>query len=125
MFTMSLQTARKTSPAMRGTIEKLITISRENNSVFWRDIAERLNAGSRRYSSINVGKISRLATEGETVVVAGSVLGSGFVDKKVTVSALAISENARKKLEENGSTFKSLEELAAENPKGSNLRILR
>ncbi|MCL5679015.1 MAG: 50S ribosomal protein L18e [Candidatus Thermoplasmatota archaeon] len=110
---------------MRGTIEKLITISRENNSVFWRDIAERLNAGSRRYSSINVGKISRLATEGETVVVAGSVLGSGFVDKKVTVSALAISENARKKLEENGSTFKSLEELAAENPKGSNLRILR
>ena len=122
---MSLQTARKTSPAMRGTIEKLIMISRENNSVFWRDIAERLNAGSRRYSSINVGKISRLATEGETVVVAGSVLGSGFVDKKVTVSALAISENARKKLEQNGSTFKSLEELAAENPKGSNLRILR
>ena len=76
---MSLQTARKTSPAMRGTIEKLITISRENNSVFWRDIAERLNAGSRRYSSINVGKISRLASDGETVVVAGSVLGSGFV----------------------------------------------
>ena len=97
---MSLQTARKTSPAMRGTIEKLITISRENNSVFWRDIAERLTAGSRRYSSINVGKISRLASDGETVVVAGSVLGSGFVDKKVTVSALAISENARKKLEE-------------------------
>jgi large subunit ribosomal protein L18e len=125
MFTMSLETHRKSSPAMKETIEKLITISRDNQSAFWRDIAERLTGGRRRYSAINVGKISKLANDGETVVVAGAVLGSGFIDKKVTVSALSISENARKKLEENGSTFKSLNELAAENPKGSNLRILR
>lgn len=122
---MSLETHRKSSPAMKETIEKLITISRDNQSAFWRDIAERLTGGRRRYSAINVGKISKLANDGETVVVAGAVLGSGFIDKKVTVSALSISENARKKLEENGSTFKSLNELAAENPKGSNLRILR
>ncbi|MEM0155611.1 MAG: 50S ribosomal protein L18e [Thermoplasmataceae archaeon] len=122
---MSLETHRKSSPAMKGTIEKLITISRDNQSVFWRDIAKRLNGGRRRYSSINVGKISKLAAEGETVVVAGSVLGSGFIDKKITVSALSISENARKKLEDNGSKFKSLDELASENPKGTNLRILR
>lgn len=122
---MSLQTTRKSSPTMKETIEKLISISRDNQSIFWRDIAERLIGGRRRYSAVNIGKINRLTSSGETVVVAGSVLGSGFIDKKITISALAITDNARKKLEENGSSFKSLEELATENPKGSNLKILR
>lgn len=125
MVTMSLTAEKKTSKYLKDTISTLNTISRENNAPFWRDIAVRLTGGDRRKAEINVGKIGRLSNDGETIVVAGSVLGSGYFDKKVTVSALKISDKAREKITESGSVFKTLEELAAENPKGTNLKILR
>ena len=125
MIAMSLNVDRKSNTKLKDTIMKLNTISRENGGALWRDIAERLSGGERRYSSVNVGKLSRLASDGETVVVAGTVLGSGYVDRKITVSALRVSAKAKEKIEQNGGSVKTLEELAQENPKGTNVRIMR
>jgi large subunit ribosomal protein L18e len=126
MVTMSLKVERKSNPYLKDTILNLSKISREAGSVFWRDIAERLSEGRERYASINLGKIDRLVKDGETVVVPGSVLGSGYFEKKkVTVSALSISEKAREKLTSSGSKFITLEDLAKDNPKGTNFKILR
>lgn len=125
MVAMSLNVDRKSNAKLKNTIMKLNTISRENGGALWRDIAERLSGGERRYSSVNVGKLSSLAADGETIVVAGSVLGSGYVDRKITVSALRVSTKAREKIEKSGGSVKTLEELAEENPKGTNIRIMR
>ncbi|AKA49664.1 50S ribosomal protein L18e [uncultured archaeon] len=122
---MSLKANRKSNPLLKDVINGLIEVSRESGSLIWRDIAKRLNGGDRRYASVNVSKISRLSSDGDLVVIPGSLLGSGYIDKKVTVSALRISDKAKKKLDEAGGSYKPLLELAKENPKGTNVRIMR
>jgi large subunit ribosomal protein L18e len=125
VLNMSIRSNRKTSDSLKLTISGLLEISRKENSAFWRDIAERISVGRRRYASVDVGKIERLCSDGDTVVVAGSVLAGGYFQKKITVSALRASEAAKEKIKIGGGTFKPLEELAKENPKGTNLKIIR
>ncbi|MCL4451215.1 MAG: 50S ribosomal protein L18e [Candidatus Thermoplasmatota archaeon] len=122
---MSLNGKNKDSNEIVDTIDTLVRVSRENSSAMWRDIAERLSGGSRRYASINVGKINKLSNDGDVVIVPGSVLGSGVINKKVTLSALRISKSAMQKLQKSGSSFKPIRELATENPKLKNPKILR
>ena len=122
---MSLNGKNKDSNEIADTINTLVKISRENGSAMWRDIADRLSGGGRRYASINVGKINKLSNDGDVVIVPGSVLGSGIINKKVTLSALRISKSAMQKLQKSGSSFKSIREFAAENPKLKNPKILR
>ena len=122
---MSITVERKTSSEVRETIMKLAQVSRESNSVFWRDIAERISGGRRRYASVDLGKIERLCAEGDTVVVPGTVLGGGEIEKKITISAIRASTSAIEKIGKSGSTFKKLSDLAIENPKGTNIKIIR
>ncbi|MEM3675540.1 MAG: 50S ribosomal protein L18e, partial [Thermoplasmataceae archaeon] len=97
----------------------------ESGSAFWRDIAERLVNGKHRLAATNLGKIEKLSSDGDIMVVPGSVLGSGYFNRRAVVSSLRVSSSAKKKIEESGSTYKTLVELANENPKGTNLRIIR
>ena len=122
---MSLNGKNKESNEIADTIDTLVKVSRENSSAMWRDIAERLSGGSRRYDSINVGKINRLSNDGDIVIVPGSVLESGIINKKVTLSALKISKSAMEKLQKSGSSFKPIKQFATENPKVKNPKILR
>ncbi len=122
---MSINANGKESESIAETIHLLVKTAREQDSKIWRDVAGRLEGGSRRYASINVGKISRLSHDGDTVLIPGSVLGAGRIDKKITVVALRASESAIRKLKEAGSTFKSLSDLVSSDPKAKNVRILR
>ena len=122
---MSLNGKNKESNEIADTIDTLVKVSRENSSTMWRDIAESLSGGSRRYASINVGKINKLSNDGDIVIVPGSVLGSGVINKKVTLSALKISKSAMEKLQKSGSSFKPIKQFATENPKVKNPKILR
>ncbi|MGP6220906.1 50S ribosomal protein L18e [Caldiplasma sukawensis] len=124
MVKMSLRADRKENPDLKKVIEELNRVSRENNSPFWRDIAERLAAPSQNHAEVNVGKIGNLLNENEVAVIPGKILGAGYISKKVKVSAFSISEKARKKLEEAGSQFISILDLAQSSPKGSNIKIL-
>ncbi len=124
-ISMSLNAENKTSEPLRNIISGLLEVSRNSNAPFWRDIAERLVAGRRRYASVDVGKIERLVSDGDTVVVPGSVLAGGYLQKKVTISAFRASPAAIKKIELGGGSFKGLNELAKENPKGTNIKIIR
>lgn len=72
-----------------------------------------------------VGKINRYASENEVVVVPGKLLGAGEIEKKVTVAAYRSSGQARDKIEKAGGKSLSIEELVAQNPKGSRVRIMR
>lgn len=122
---MSLKPDNKENPFLMETIEELTRISRESSSPFWRDVAKRLNGSNKNHASLNIGKLEGLVEDGETVVVPGSLLGTGYFEKKATLSALRISKSAEEKIRKSGGVTKSLVELARENPKGTNIKILR
>ncbi len=122
---MSIKVERKTSVYLKGVINDLLERSRDSQSVFWRDIASRLNSSRCHYAAVNLGKLDRFVGDGETVVIPGTLLSSGVLHKKIKISALNASEKAIEKLSESGSEFIELRELAKENPKGTDLKIIK
>jgi len=117
-------TTVKTNPALTRLIEDLRTLSREQGAPIWRDIAERLAARRRHWHEVNLSRVSRVAKDGETVVVPGVLLGAGDLTKRVTIATYRASAGARAKVEKAGGTLLGLRDLAASNPKGSGVRIV-
>ncbi|MGP6207553.1 50S ribosomal protein L18e [Cuniculiplasma sp. SKW3] len=125
MVKMSLKTSNKTDLNVKETVEHLNAVSRENQTPLWRDIAERIGGPRKNYASINIGKISKVCNDGDTVVVPGKILGGGYVEKKLKLSALYISEKALRKISEAGGEFIPLKAIADKIPKGTNVKIMR
>ena len=122
---MSVSPKSKENESIVNNIESLLKISRESSSNFWRDIARRMASGRRRYASINLYKIDMLTKEGDTVLVPGTILSVGELTKNITISSFRISRKAMEKIIKARAKFKSLSELSSENPKGTNIKILR
>ncbi len=116
--------SRKSNPNLVTLIQRLKDVGRVNEAPVWRDIALRLESPAKNWAEINVGKINRYADEDEIVVVPGKLLGAGEIEKKVTVAAYRASVQARDKIEKAGGRSMSIEELVAQNPKGSKVRIM-
>jgi len=70
-----------------------------------------------------VSKINRYSEANDTIVVPGKVLSTGTIEKRVTVAALAFSKKAFEKISSIGKCV-SIEELMANNPKGSGVKII-
>lgn len=115
---------RKTNRNLVELIHELKKKAHENEAPIWRDVARRLEVPSRNWAEVNVSKIARYAGENETIIIAGKLLGSGNIDKKVTVAAYRASKSAKKKIEDAGGKVISIIELVEANPKGSNVRIM-
>jgi len=114
----------KSNPNLVGLIQKLKEAGRTNEAQIWRDIALRLEGPSSNWAEVNISRLDRYAGENETVVIPGKLLGAGETAKKLTVAAFRSSAQAREKVEKAGGRSISIEELLAQNPKGSNVRIM-
>jgi len=114
----------KTNPRLTDLIAELKSTSREADADVWRDVADRLEKPRRTHAEVNLGRIERYAREEETVVVPGKVLGSGALQKNVTVAAVNFSSSAETKIEQVGEPV-SLEQALEENPEGSDVRVIR
>ena len=114
----------KTNPRLASLIAELKSVSRDSGSPVWADIADRLEKPRRTHAEVNLGRIERYAAEDETVVVPGKVLGSGVLQKNVTVAAVDFSSTARTKIGQVGDAV-TLEEALDDNPEGSNVRVIR
>ena len=114
----------KTNPRLASLIAELKTVSRDSGANVWADVADRLEKPRRTHAEVNLGRIERYAREDETVVVPGKVLGSGVLQKNVTVAAVDFSSTARTKIEQVGDAV-TLEQIAEQNPDGSNVRVIR
>jgi large subunit ribosomal protein L18e len=114
----------KTNPRLQSLIAELKAASRESGANVWQDIADRLEKPRRTHAEVNLGRIERYAKEDETVVVPGKVLGSGVLEKNVTVAAVDFSSTARTKIEQVGDAV-ALEQVLDGNPEGSNVRVIR
>ncbi len=116
---------RKTNPRTPVLIEALKEEARQNEAAIWRDVARKLEKPGKKYAQVNLSKINRYAKDGETVLIAGKVLGSGLLEKAVTVAAYNFSATAMEKITDVGGKCLTLEQILEENPKGSGIRILQ
>jgi len=114
----------KTNPRLNSLIADCKSAAREADADVWSDVAERLQKPRRTHAEVNLGRIERYASEDETVVVPGKVLGSGSLRKAVTVAAVDFSSSAQTKIEQVGETA-TLEQAVQNNPEGSNVRVIR
>jgi len=114
----------KSNPRLSSLIADLKSAARQSGGDVWGDIADRLEKPRRTHAEVNLGRIERYAQEDETVVVPGKVLGSGVLQKDVTVAAVDFSGSAETKIEQAGETV-SLEKAVADNPDGSNVRVIK
>ena len=123
--TTQVKIERKTNPRTPVLIAALKEGSRQNEAAIWRDVAKRLEKPGRNYAQVNLSKINRYAKDGETVLIAGKVLGAGLLDKAVTVAAYNFSVTAIEKITSLGGKCLTIEQILEENPKGSGIKILQ
>ncbi|MCE4614914.1 MAG: 50S ribosomal protein L18e [Desulfurococcales archaeon] len=113
-----------TNIVLRKTADKLMKAYEQTGSKVWRDIAEHLLKPARQKVYVNLSKINRYTREGDIVVVPGKVLGSGALEKKVTVAAFSFSEKAVEKIENSGSSVVTINELLEKGVSSSDVKII-
>jgi len=114
----------KTSPRLSSLIAECKSVARTTGADVWHDVAGRLEKPRRSRAEVNLSRIERYATEDETVVVPGKVLGSGVLQKSVTVAAVDFSSSAETKIEHADGEALRLEQALEQNPDGSNVRVI-
>ncbi|MFW5965250.1 MAG: 50S ribosomal protein L18e [Halodesulfurarchaeum sp.] len=114
----------KTSPRLSSLIAECKSVARETGADVWREVAGRLEKPRRSHAEVNLSRIERYATEEETVVVPGKVLGSGALRKSVSIAAVDFSASARTKIEHADGDVMHLEQALEENPEGTNVRVI-
>ena len=109
--------------AVAELITGLKKLSIERDVALWKRIASDLERSTRQRRVVNVYKIAKNTADNDYVIVPGKVLGVGEIDHKVTVAALAFSDEAREKIGVLGKAL-TIDELMRENPAGKKIRIL-
>ncbi|MFH0890024.1 MAG: 50S ribosomal protein L18e [Candidatus Aenigmatarchaeota archaeon] len=103
-------------------IAHLIKDLKKLDASAWKRVASELNGSTRRMPEVNLSSIAQHPAG--TVLVPGSVLGYGEITKAVTVAAFRFSKSAKEKITKAGGRTITINELAKENPKCSNVKIM-
>jgi large subunit ribosomal protein L18e len=114
------KTFDSSNPILLETIEML----QDQDVPVWSSVAENLGKVNRDRAEVNLSDIERVAEDGETVVVPGKVLGSGYLNKDVTVAAFKASNSAKNQINDGGQ-FMFIQDLVEENPEGEEVRIVK
>ena len=96
-----------------------------HEKAIWKKVAYELAKPRRQRIEVNLSKIDTYAKEGDFILVPGKVLGSGGMNKKITVAAFSFSESAKKLITDAGAKAISLEELMQQRPDGRGILILK
>jgi large subunit ribosomal protein L18e len=113
------------NPVLRRAAVMLERAAKKGKAPIWEDASRLLTADARNRVEVNVGRLSRIADDGQALFVPGKVLGTGVLDKKVTVGAFAFSASARSKLESAGGSALTIEQFLKKYPRGSGVRLVR
>ena len=113
-----------TNTQLAELISDLKKASTLNKAELWKRVAYDLEKPTRQRRIVNLSKISRYSNEDEVILVPGKVLGSGALDKKITIAAYQFSEGAIDKIKEAKGTSIGIDELVKKNPKGNKVRII-
>jgi len=114
----------KTNIHLQKLISNLKKQGSEQNAAIWKRIAKDLEKPTKKRRVVNISKLSKFVSDGETIIVPGKVLGSGDLSIKFTIAAYNYSDEAKRKLTETKCTVMTIDELVKTNPKGKNVRII-
>lgn len=117
--------ARTTNPESQNLIKFFNKQAKVNKVKIWKYLADYLSKSKRSNIVVNIGKLVRFSSDGDTVAVPGKVLGSGLLNHKLSVAAFNFTPVARTKIEAAGGNCFDFYELVNKNPKGSNIKIIR
>jgi len=105
-------------------INKLKEKGRKEGAEIWKSLAMELSRPRKNRRYVNIWKLNKYSKNGETIIVPGKILGTGYMDHKIGVAAFKFTRGAKKKIEEAGGRVMSIQELMKTNPKGSKVRII-
>jgi len=106
---------KKTNSKLVETIE----LAKKNNLL---DLAKKLSGPSRLQKKINLRDLDKI-NESKLLVV-GKVLGTGNIDRKISISALGFSSSAIEKLKKSRSEIKTIKQEIEGNKKLEGVRII-
>ena len=106
---------KKTNPEIVKTAE----LAKKNNHL---ELAKKLTMPKRLYKKINLEELNKL--ESKKVLIVGKVLGVGEINKKIDVSALGFSKQAKEKLEKNKSKTNTILQELEQDPKLEGVKII-
>ncbi len=112
---ISKRARRKTKQELVETIE----LAKKNNLL---ELGKKLSGPTRLQKKINLDELNKIKEN--KVLVVGKVLGKGNVNKKISVSALGFSEQAKDKLKKKGCEMKTIKQEIEGNKKLEGVKIL-
>ncbi|MFH1788756.1 MAG: 50S ribosomal protein L18e [Candidatus Altiarchaeota archaeon] len=112
------------NPQRVGLVRELEKSARKEGAGVWKDVAEALSKSRKNRPSVNMYRLNKNTSDGETVVVPGTVIGSGRLNHKIEVAAFKFTEGARKQIIAAGGKTTSIPELIKKNSKGSGIKII-
>lgn len=113
-----------TNEHMVELISDLKKVSVEKDAPIWKDVAQKLSKPTRSKVEVNLGEISRFAKDGDVIIVPGTVLASGNLEKNVSIAAWKFSGSAKGKIEKAKGKIVDIKQLTKDNPSGKGIRIM-
>jgi large subunit ribosomal protein L18e len=114
-----------TNPVLRRAAVMLERAGKKQKAPIWTEASTLLSSPESTRVEVNLGRISRIAGDGEAIFVPGKVLGTGVMGRRVTVGAFAFSGSARTKIEASGGSALTIGEFLKKYPKGSGVKLVR
>jgi len=120
-----MRETKTTNPQLIELISLLRKESREKQAAIWLDVADHLAKTRSQRITVNLSKLSRHTKRADIVVVPGKILATGTLTHAITVASFEASDKAKAKLAAAKAKYVTIPELLAQNPKGSNVKIIR
>lgn len=87
-------------------------------------LSKDLSSPTRKKITKNLEEIDKKAKEGETVLVAGKILGKGKLTKKIKIVALSFSSSAEEKIKKSGCKTATIKEEIEKNKTLKGVKVL-
>ena len=113
------QITKRTKKKRNPELVETINLAKKNNLL---DLAKKLSGPTRKQTKISLDGLNKL--KDDEVIVVGKVLGQGNIDKKIKVSALSFSEQAKEKLKKADCEINKIKQMIEKNPKLEGVKIL-
>jgi|TARA_B110000014_G_scaffold25567_1_gene16272 large subunit ribosomal protein L18e len=105
-------------------IKELKNASKKNDAPIWLKLAKSALKSNSNQKTINLKKIDENSDDGNAVIIAGKVLGTGVISHKITLSSFSISNSAAKKIKESGGEVLKFSDMIERFPTGKGVKII-
>lgn len=112
------------NPLARRASVTLERAAKEHDAPIWGTASKAISAPSKNRVEVNIARIARVSEQGQALFVPGKVLGSGTLDKKVTVGAFSFSTSAKSKIEASGGSALTVAEFIKKYPDGGGVKLV-